>query len=178
MKRSLLLIISLFFGGALYSTSLEDRYVMKTFDNGQLYFIAPYDIPSQLSKTKALSADITYLTISDSITMNISVWTTNELATDSIVLVAQDRFPIYNFQTFFIEMDGKLWMHRYSLRYPLSKLVQLYGSPEPFSLCVYANEKCYPYSWSAKSWKKEQIWMNQILHIIISNKRLYEKERK
>ena len=58
---------------------------MKTIENGQLYFVVPYDIPSLTAKTKALSADITYLTTSDSVTMNISVWSANELLTDSIV---------------------------------------------------------------------------------------------
>ena len=158
-----------------YAASLEDRYIMKNLENGQLYFILPFDIPSVTSKTKALSLDITYLTTSDSVTTNISVWTAQELQTDSIVFQGDTKIALNDFQTFFIERDGKLWLHRYSLRFPLKDLTFIYSGQCPFMIDIYAKGQEIHYSFPFKSWPKEQMWMNQILHIIDTNKRLYKK---
>ena len=173
MKRLTLLLLAVCIFSAVYAIKTEDRYVMKTFDGGQLYFILPYDIPALTVKTKALSADITYLTTSDSLTMNLSVWAADELTTDSIVVEGDVRIAICDFRTFFIEPDGKQFLHRYSLRYPLNILTALYRSASPFTISVYAQGHEIRYAYSSKSWNKEQIWMNKILHIIDSNKRFY-----
>lgn len=148
---------------------------MRTFENGQLFFIEPYDVPAYTAKEKALSTDITYLTNSDSVTMNMSVWTIKELATDSIVLEGgYKRIAISDFQTFYIEKDGKLWVHRYSVRYPLVYLNMLYADSEPFIINVCTKGEQIKYGFASKQWKKEQDWMNQILHTIATNKRLYK----
>jgi len=174
MKRFFFLFVAVCLISSLYASSVEDKYIMKTFENGQLYFILPYDIPVQTSKAKALSADITYLTTSDSVTMNISVWTDRELATDSIALEGGERIVIKDFQTFFIEPEGKLWLHRYSLRYPLVCLTKLYAAESPFSMIIYTREQEMAYGYSSKVWSKERAWMNKILHTIDSNRRLYK----
>ena len=173
MKKSVSFLLSLIFSLVAFAEKLEDRYVMKTIDSGQLYFVVPYDIPSLTAKTKALSADITYLTISDSVTMNLSVWSADELMTDSIVLTGTNQIVIRDFKTFFIEKDKKLWLHRYSLRYPLTSLVNLYANTNPFTIDVCFGSQCITYGYAPKQWKKEQEWMNQILHIIVTNKRIY-----
>lgn len=147
---------------------------MKMLENGQLYFICPYVIPALNAKTKDVSTDITYLTYSDSITMNMTIWNDTELQTDSIVLIGRSRISISDFQTFYIEKDKKLWAHRYSLHYRFTELAELYRAPFPFVLCIYAQGTEIRYSYSPKAWEKESVWMNQILHIISTNKRLYE----
>ncbi len=175
MKKYLLLllgmIVSLF--PSMSATSLEDHYIMKIMDDGQLYFITPFDIPAQMPKMKAASADITYLTNADSVTMNISVWAKQELLVDSIVIAANGKIVRCEFQVFFIEMERKLWIHRYSLHYPLNDLVAIYKSPVPYTLHIYAKEQDVQYAYSSKLWVKESVWMNRILHIILSNKALY-----
>ncbi len=173
MKKSVLCLSAILFSLMANAEKLEDRYVMKTIENGQLYFVVPYDIQSQTAKTKALSADITYLTTSDSVTMNISVWSSNELLTDSIVLKGTTQVVIRDFKTFFIEKDNKLWLHRYSLRYPFTSLALLYADTKPFMIDVCFGSQRITYGYSQKQWKKEQEWMNQVLHIIATNKRLY-----
>jgi hypothetical protein len=159
-----------------FAAKLEDKYVMKTFENGQLYFVVPYDIPSRTAKQKALSADITYKTTSNMVTMNLSVWTDEELLTDSIVLVGHERLNITDFQTFFIEKDRKLWLHRYSLQFPWKYFNLMYADPNPFSINIYSVSRNLQFGFSDKQWHKEQDWMNQILHIIASNKRLYKQK--
>ena len=158
-----------------YSNKIEDRYVMRPLEKGQLYFIVPFDLPAQSAKTKEMSIDITYLTQSDSITMNMSVWSINELMTDSIVYVGEKKFVIRDFQTFFIEKDNKLWLHRYSVRFPLSNLALLYSETKPYKIIFYDRSNQIQYGYSLKQWEKEKNWMNQIIHIIITNKRIYKQ---
>ena len=174
MKRLSFLLAVLCLMASVHAKKPEDRYVMKTFENGQLYFILPFDIPSLSVKTKPLSADITHLTTTDSVSLKISVWSVNELSADSIVLEGSERLVITDFETFFIEPDGKLWLHRYSMSFPLSILTRLYTSPLPFKLNVFANENKIQYGWKEKEWKKEQEWMNKILHIIDNNRRFFK----
>lgn len=174
MKKGVLCLLSLLFSVITYAEKLEDRYVMKTINNGQMYFIVPFDIPPQTAKAKALSADITYLTTSDSLIMNLSVWSSDELMTDSIILTTKNKkIVVENFRTFFIEKDDKLWLHRYSLQYPLKDLTLFYANTEPFTMDIYSGSQHITYGYSIKQWKKEQVWMNQILHTIATNKRLY-----
>ncbi len=173
MKRLLLLLVS--FATILAPARAKDeRYIMKTFENGQVYFILPYDIPALTAKTKPLSVDITYLTNSDSVTMNMSVWTAEELSTDSIVFVTDVPFRVSDFQTLFIEQNGKLWMHRYSVRYPLRNLKRIYTASSPFVINIYAGEQIVQYGFANKAWVKQQEWMNNVLHIIDTNRRHFK----
>lgn len=104
----------------------------------------------------------------------MTIWNETELQTDSIVLIGRSRISISDFQTFYIEKDKKLWAHRYSLHYRFTELTELYRAPSPFVFCIYAQGTEIRYSYSPKAWEKESVWMNQILHIISTNKRLYE----
>ena len=173
MKRHFLLLLSVCIFSSVYATKLDERYVMKTFDSGLIYFILPFEIPSNAAKTKALSADITYLTTSDSVTMKISVWSAKELSTDSIILEGDEKLVFKDFETFFIEPDGKLWHHRFSFRFPMTELKKIYLGTLPLSLNIYSKDHEEHYGWSIKAWKKEQEWMNKVLHIIERNRKFY-----
>lgn len=174
MKKFLFVILSLCCQITAYGAKIEDRYIMRPFEDGQLYFIVPFEIPAESAKTKEIAVDITYLTQSDSVTMNISVWNAKELMTDSIVFIGQKRITVRDFQTFFIEQDNKLWLHRYSLKIPLSDLAILYSGTTPYKICFYNNAVCLKFGYSDKQWEKERNWMNQIIHTITTNKRLYK----
>lgn len=158
----------------MFALNIEERYVMKPIDGGQIYFILPYQIPSEQVKMKDLSVDITYLTNLDSVTMNISVYTENELNVDSIMFIGNEKISICDFQTFFIEKEGRVWLHRYSLRIPWKILNDLYSTQDSFSLCICAREDIIRYAYPSKAWKTEQEWMNQILYIIARNQQFYK----
>lgn len=153
--------------------NIDEKYVMKPTKNGQLYFILPFEVPTSTPKCKPLSVDITYLSSNDSVVMNVSVLSANELKTDSIVIIGGIRILLSNFETFYIEKEGKLWHHRYSLHFLYCELSNLYASREPFLFRVYSGNQQIEYAFSMKKWEKERGWMKQILHIIDSNKRLY-----
>lgn len=174
MKKLFLFFCFFCFSSMMFALKIEERYIMKPHREGQLYFILPYNIPAENKNIKDLSVDITYLTNSDSVTMNISVWSENELKTDSIVLLGQRNISINDFDTFFIEKDGRKWLHRYSLRISWENLVDLYAIQNPFILNIYSESQNIRYTYSSKAWKSEQGWMNQILYLIARNKQFYK----
>lgn len=176
MKRYFSLFLVLLVSLAALAVKIEDRYVMKAIEDGQIYYIAPYEISSQTNKIKPLMADVTYVTSDDSVTMNISVWTPQELLADSMVLRSGKQVFCRNFETFFVERDGKQWIHRYSLQFPLASLNAIYSASTPFLLSIYSKDQTVEYGYTDKVWPKEQDWMNQILHIIATNKRLYKQK--
>ncbi len=176
MKRFFSLSLVLWVSLAALAVKLEDRYVMKTIEDGQIYYVAPYQISSKTKNIKPLMADVTYVTTNDSVTMNFSVWTPQELLADSITLRSGKLVYCRDFETFFVERDAKLWIHRYSMRFPLESLNAIYAASTPFVLSVYAKGQTVEYGYTANMWPKEQDWMNQILHIIASNKRLYKQK--
>jgi len=178
MRRIILIITSLFIYSAFaLADKLEDRYVMKIFDEGQLYFILPFEIQTQTNKVKPLSVDITYLTTADSITMNMSVLTMKELNTDSVVLEGENKVVIPDFQTFFIEKEGKYWFHRYSIQIPYCQFMQFYSATKPLHIEIHSATQCIQYGYTQTQWNKDRIWMLQIIKIMENNKRLLNNKR-
>ena len=177
MKRVVLLLVTLCWCTMMFAVRIDDRYVMKPTDGGQIYFILPYEIPTKHAGMKNLSVDVTHLTQKDSVTMNVSIWSDIELQVDSVVLVGGERLSISKFQTFFIEKDGKWWLHRYSIPLSWDNWNMLYNASEPFLFYVFDTQRTIQYAYSSKQWKAESEWMNQILHIINKNKQFYNPKR-
>ena len=122
-----------------------------------------------------MSVDITCLTQYDSVTVNMSVWSADELITDSIVFTGEKRITIHDFETFFIEKDKKLWLHRYSVKLSFSDLTILYSSTRPYNIFFYDKSISVKYGYPIKQWEKEKNWMDQVIHIITTNKRLNKR---
>ena len=91
---------------------------------------------------------------------------------DSFVIEGNHRVVIKDYETFFVELEGKLWLHRFSLRFPLNDLMQLYRGGAPLKIVVCTQKDKIEYGWTEKEWKKEQEWMNKILHIIDNNRKI------
>lgn len=177
MKRQILLFVTLCLCTKIFAVRIDDRYVMKPIEGGQIYFILPYEIPTKNTGIKNLSVDVTYLTHTDSVTMNISVWSDTELQVDSMTFMGSERLSICTFQTFFIEKDGKFWSHRYSLPLSWDNLERLYSASDPFLFSIHDAQRTIQYAYSSKQWKTESEWMNQILHIVNRNKHFYNPKR-
>ena len=147
---------------------LEDRYVVKTISEGQLYFIRPYKVTSS-QKLPAAECDITYLLGNDSLTFNFSIYLPEAITADSIV-IGKGRHAVTDFETFYINHKNKKYVHRYSCRLSYQDFCSLYKDASPFCLSVHENSRHYNYSYKANSWKKEGMWMRQILFIIERNR--------
>lgn len=179
MKRFLILISLFFFSISIIGNNrLSDLYVMKPLENGHLYFVLPFNIPSITSKTRSVSVDITSLTCSDSVTVNMSVWKKTEIETDSIIFRSDRNFVIHDYQTFFIEKDEKLWLHRYSIRMLFKDLKYLYSAPKSFRIQVYSKDQLMEYEYTSRLWSKEGNNICQVLRIIESNKKLFRRNNK
>ncbi len=169
MKRCLILLAFIASCFTIYAEKLTNRYISRVVSDGMLYFIGPFELPNQ-QKEQAIEVDITYVTKRDSLTLNMSIYTSVILQTDSIKFVSNTPHTITDFALFFIDKKGKKFIHRYSCKLPYSYWEELYTAHNPFMLEVYANNgQILQYAYSAKNWSKERTWMQQIMQIIKYN---------
>ena len=169
MKRSLILLAFIASCFTIYAEKLTSKYVSRLVSDGMLYFIGPFELPNQ-QKGQPVEMDITYITKSDSLTFNMSIYTSVIIQTDSIKFVSNTPKTITDFTLFFIDKKGKNFIHRYSCKLPYSYFEELYTEANPFVVEVYTDKgQVLQYAYNAKKWSKECSWMQQIIQIIKSN---------
>ena len=170
MRKTLLLLVTGLATLSLYAEKLEERYVSRITSNGMLFFIKPFELPNE-GQGKPAELDITLLIERDSITLNISVLTSNILQVDSIGLYNdRNNINISDFETFFIDKEGKNYIHRYSCKLPFAYWKRLYTNDISYHLTIFAKETKLLYGYSTKEWKKERNQMRQIIQLIERNR--------
>lgn len=171
MRKIILCILAICTTIGLKAEKLEDHYVVRTLPDALLYFVLPYEVPS-LQKTPAAEIDITYPTNQDSLRVNMSIYTDKPLKVDSIVFITETSMRTTDFETFFIDKNGKNYIHRYSCFFPYSLWQKMYTCDKPFRLCIYAEQQKFEYGYSQQKWNKENLWMQRILLLINRNKQI------
>ena len=170
MKRYFLILVMALTAIGMNAEKLEDRYVSKIVSDGMLFFIKPFELPNQ-DKGKPAEADITYLIQEDTMTLNMSVYHSSILQTDSISFEGLKHCTVTNFETFYIDKKGKQYVHRYSCALPYTFWRSLYMSKTPFRMSIYSEGTKLSYGYSDKKWLSESTWMLQILQLIERNKK-------
>lgn len=158
--------------GMLYAEKkLAERYVVRPVQEGLLYFIKPYELPSQQRKIEAASMDITYLVTWDTVTLNMSIILPEVIGADSIVFTSDQSMTFAQFETFFIDANKKnQFVHRYSCKVPYRYIQGLYNNEKPYRMTIYSKGQSFVYGFSPKSWDKERKMMSQIFTLIDRNK--------
>lgn len=172
MKKSIALLVCLLSIGMTHAEKLSDRYTVRPVQDGLLYFIKPYEIPSQERKIDAASMDITYLVTWDSVTLNMSIYLPEVIGADSIVFTSEQSMTLTKFETFFIDSEKKKFVHRYSCRIPYTYIRSLYNNEKPYRMTIYSKGQSFAYGFPAKSWDKERKTMGQLFMLIDRNKLL------
>lgn len=175
MKKIFLLFLISLYSFGICAEKLEDRYVSRLVSEGLLFFIVPYELPA-VQKNKAAEIDITYLIQGDSITLNMSIFTSDIIHADSIQFASTSVKTITQFETFFIDKVGKKFVQRYSCRLPYTYLEEIYRADEPFRMTIYTDEEQLCYGYAAKKWPKEKTWMRQIMLIIRRNQQVQKEQ--
>lgn len=168
MRKIVLLLFAFVSITSFAKSDLSDKYVMRLRANDLLYFILPNEIES-VDKNKSLKFDITYATSEQDVTINMSIFTKQELIIDSIGLASNKNLLIKDFKIFYIEKEGNWWCHRISCRVPFDYLKQMYLSTNSYKIEIYDKQKVLTYTFSGKTWKNEQLWMNKLLALITQN---------
>lgn len=170
MKKQFFFLAFTLLSMSLFAERLEDRFVSRSYTDGMLYFIEPFQLPS-ISKKEPIFLDVTYLTSQDSITLNMSVYYNEILQIDSICFVYDDTLKISKLLTFFIEKEKNKFVHRHSCRIPYFALLKMYqNEKQPFTMELFTDKGVFLYSYG-KKWEKERSWMIQIFQLISKNRR-------
>ena len=101
MRKIVLLLFAFVSITSFAKSDLSDKYVMRLRANDLLYFILPNEIES-VDKNKSLKFDITYATSEQDVTINMSIFTKQELIIDSIGLASNKNLLIKDFKIFYI----------------------------------------------------------------------------
>lgn len=169
MKRLTILFALSLCISYIYAEKTEDRYVVRPVQEGLLYFIEPFEVPSK-DKMPAAELDITYIVSRDSFTLNMSIRLPEAIDADSIGLGSRTDTIVRDFHTFFIDKEKNRFKHRYSCTLPYTCLHTLYQSPMPYTLTIYAGGRKLQYGYAERAWSKERSWMQQILLLADKNK--------
>lgn len=157
--------------GMLYADKLADRYTVRPVQDGLLYFIKPYELPSLQRKIDAALIDVTYLVTWDSVTLNMSIVLPEVIGADSIVFTSDQSMTFAQFETFFIDSNKKnQFVHRYSCKVPYLYIKTLYNNEKPYRMTIYSKGRSFSYGFASRSWDKERKMMSQIFMLIDRNK--------
>ncbi len=151
---------------------LSEYYTMRPRANDLLFFILPIKMESTVRGVDNAEFDITYITSETNATINMSIYANVALQADSIVFCGDKlRYSSKNFETFYIEKEGKKWAHRYSCKVPFEFLQHLYALPDAWQLEIYAKGQKFHYRQGNGTWKIEQKRMIELLMMIQINKK-------
>ncbi|MDD4823064.1 MAG: hypothetical protein PHI48_10980 [Bacteroidales bacterium] len=169
--HKIILFIFLLFPSFLFAQNINNKYKMRQTDEGTLFFILPYKIPSCAPKQKELKVDVTYLSSRDSITINATLISKDEITLDSICFLYSDHKTINKPQLLFIQRKSNNWIYRFGFKLPYIDIKRAYENESSFKLTIYSKQNQFCYQFGDSKWEKSKKWMNQILHLIDLNSR-------
>lgn len=126
-------------------------HVMRANGDAFLYFVQPFDVPSETKGLPPLNVDITYLTSSDTADVRMSL--TWPQWVDAATLTIGGR--TYACQQLYVEQTRKGFLHRLHARVPMDELERHCTAESPLRLTLaHGGETLNAYSIPAKKWAK------------------------
>ena len=176
MKKLLLFVLLVLSVPAVCAEKLKDYYVSRQTELGLLFFIKPYEVPSQQKGVKPAQFDITMLSTGDSLNLNWSLFYPSVLNIDSITInyVTDGKNASYSIdpiETFFIDAEKRNFHHRYGTKLPYLLLKDLCLAQTPYVFVVHTQGEAIKYGFSAKDWPKHRTRMGRLLMLIDTNRR-------
>lgn len=169
MKKILLIVFLMQAFGLSAQNNLSNRYVMRPRADDLLYFILPFDLPC-MTKGKAASLDLTYVTSAERFQVNMSVWMQEPLSIDSVVFVSEMSFKADSLTVYFIEKDKGEWWYRIGYQIEFEALKALYATMTPYRVLVYTGYTVLSYRCPPRKWASERRHMSELLRLISYNR--------
>lgn len=150
----------------LSAQEISKHYTARHQENGILYFFHKQD--GFKNSASWLVYDMTYLTNSDSITLNFTVNTKDDLKIDSIVLINDERITS-NATKLFVESKRDKWIYRYSAKFLFKDLEKFFVAGTP-TILIHSNNKPVQLSINKGKWKEQFSIMKKIFNLINHNR--------
>lgn len=153
-------------------------YKQSIHPEGLLYFIFPQQMPASKNRKsigkKALSYDYTYLDSRDSVTLLMTMNTTEPFIPDSLIISENGKNPIIkrNLTILYVEAKGKHWVARTKAQMAFEEWIYLYSCKTPPQYIFTSKEKALSliYSNNERNWKKISGKFQKIQELIKINR--------
>lgn len=161
LKHSVLILLII----SSLSASAEERYFTRLIEQGTMVFFNPTKVPS-LSKGNSLEYDITLLSQSDTVSINMTL-TANESRIKSVSLHAGDAtFNTISPVIYYSDMNGKKFDTRIHLECPKNIFAQLFNQQDPLEIKVELVDGAHlSFVYKEKVWNKETHIISNVLSL-------------
>lgn len=169
MKKLMLLFSIIFYVSSLLGQNIKNKYMIRTTDEGSILFF----FPQKGYKSKALSNiieyDITYSTVSDSVTINFTYKSNSALPLDSTLLKNQSFIEKPSTSMIYLEPNGNKWEQRASMKISDQSFRLFMKEENPVDLYIYSKGNEYKYEMSPKNWKKNMDIIKRVYEVFDLN---------
>ena len=172
MKKLFLAFALLAISLSIFAEKTEDMYVMRHTTQGQLFFISENIFPSTDSKF-TLPIDITYMNISDSLSIKMTVSSHTLTNVDSVALVSENnRYVCPMVKSIYKEKEKKHWIHRCDCAFTYEAAKNTFTQPATSpQIVVYTAAGTQTYAMPPKKWQALHQHLLEIFMIIDASKR-------
>jgi hypothetical protein len=163
-----LLIFGLFVGTfqSVYSQDLSNYYTYRVQEDGNLYFIFPFeDFKNSADKTD-FAFDITYRAGRDSATVNFTYFTRDPLRADSLMIVNGETTYKGIASRIFQDFKKKKWENRFGIKIPMNELEAFIKTEMVPQIHVIGKDAILIYEVKDKKWRDYADAVDKILYII------------
>lgn len=153
-----------------FAEKTEDMYVMRHTTQGELFFISENIFPSTDSNFK-LPFDITYLNISDSVSIKITAPSSSLTNVDSVALILEDeRYVCRVVKSIYKEKEKKHWIHRCDCAFDYDEIKKSFTHSISPQIAVYTSAGVQTYAMPKKRWQALQSHLVEIFMLIDASK--------
>ncbi len=160
-------LLLLFYPAFSYGQNISKYYTSHHQENGIIYFIEEQE--GFRNESSSLKYDITYLTNSDSATLNFSFTTTDEVKIDSLILQNNQIRLASATSRLYVEFRKNKWVYRYSSRFLYKDLENFYVDGIP-NIDLKSGKDTFRLEIKQNKWKEQHSIIKNIMTLINLNK--------
>ena len=156
----------LFFSIATFGQSISKRYSTHLNTSGVVYFFTPQKV-TKGEKGYSLEYDMTYVTNTDSITVNLTL---KSPKSERIKLLSlrnsSDSVWSDKLKLFYVDKISKGYEFRIHTTLLFSDIKKMFRSPEALEFSLVQGDQTLNFGYANRSWKKEMKCMEDIFNLI------------
>lgn len=152
----------------IYAQDIKGKYILRSVEGGTILFIYPQEGYKSKEMGSKLVYDLTYSTVSDSVTVNFTYIreVTSPAPLDSITFnAAGTRYTAPASMLFVEPKKGNKWESRASARFTADDFKKICAETTPATLTLYIQEKEYLFEIPEKAWKKNTGIINKVFDV-------------
>lgn len=160
------LTLLLALNGYLSGQDLSKYYLEHTQENGNLYFIYPFEDFKNITDKSDFEFDITYRAGRDSVIVNFTYFTTEPLKADSLIFENGKSRYTGKCSKIFQDYKKKQWVNRFGTQIPIAHMTGLFKIKQAPKIKIKCDQVVLTYDVKENKWNSYADAIDKILYII------------